>query len=492
MNNRASITLFMCMTILMITSLGFTLIEVSRFLGVDKKADFVTASVGDNTFSEYIKPLWDQYGILGIDRAHGTEDETDSKLKERILDFASMQLDGDVDYYAISPTNVEINDYMLLTDNDGAAFIHEAATYYKDNIGSELIDFIGNSSAQAGNQEDLTQNVDKLITDSNSSLKNPSSIPNTDEGKTVEIPETNLSDEQIKKGESLLDDVSGFKDKGVLDQVIPSSKEVSAKSFDLQNSVSHRNLMSGNSRNSSKATSIDKIIFSVYLKDHFQNYCRDLGHSGQAYETEYIIVGDDNDTDNLKGVVKRLLAIREVANFITLFSDATKNAEALELATAVAGFTLNPAIIEIVHYGFMAAWAYMEAVLDVRLLLDGGKVLPIKTSADWTSELYNLGNCMSADYTAKDNNAGMSYEDYLLTFLVIESSRDESLRAMDMVETSMNALPYYENLKMDRLICDMNMTITYEADPMFFSLITLDAPFMDFYRMEKKEYRSFL
>ena len=492
MKSKASITLFMCMTIMMITSLGFTLMEASRFLGVDKKADFVTAAVADNTFSEYIKPLWEQYGILAIDRAHGTADEGDSVLKERILEFANKQLDGETDYFALNPETAEIDDYMLLTDNDGAAFIHEAATYYKDNIGSEAVNFISSSANQAGSYEGQYSGVDKLITDSNTSLKDPESVPIDESNSKYEIRDTQLSEEQVKKGETLVDDVSSFKSKGVLEQVVPSDKKVSAKSFNLSDSVSHRSLATGNSKNSSKATAVEKIIFSVYLKDHFQNFTKNLGHTGQEYETEYIIVGADNDTDNLKGVVARLLAIRGVADFVTLFNDGLRNGEALELAIAVSGWTLNPAIVEIVHYGLMAAWAYMEAVLDVRLLLQGGKVSIMKTSAEWTSDLYNIVNCMSPDYSARDSGAGMSYEDYLLTFLVIEASRDESMRAMDMVETAMNALPYYENLKMDHLICDMNITLTYEADPMFFSLITLDAPFLDFYHMEKKEYRSYL
>ena len=492
MKSKASITLFMCMTIMMITSLGFTLMEASRFLGVDKKADFVTATVADNTFSEYIKPLWEQYGILAIDRAHGTSDDTDSVLKDRILEFADDQLDGETDYYALVPESVEIDDYMLLTDNDGAAFIHEAATYYKDNIGSELAKLIGSGASEAGGYEGQYSGVDKLITDSNTSLKDPTSVPVDESNSKYDIRDTNLTDEQVQKGQSVVDDVSAFKSNGVLEQVIPSDKKVSEKSFNLSGSVSHRNLAAGNSPNSSKATSVDKIIFSVYLKDHFQNFVKNLGHTGQEYETEYIIVGADNDIDNLKGVVGRLLAIRTVADFVALYKDGVRNGEALELALAVSGWTLNPAIVEIVHYGIMAAWSYMEAVLDVRLLLTGGKVSLMKSGAEWTSDLYNIVNCMSPDYTARDFGNGQSYEDYLLMFLIIESSRDESMRAMDMVETAMNALPYYENLKMDHLICDMNMTVFYEADPMFFSLVTLDAPFLDFYRREKKAYRSYL
>ena len=487
-----SITLFMCMTIMMITSLGFTLIETGRFYGIDAKARFVTSTVADNTFSEYIRPMWDQYGILGIDKAHGTNDEGDNFLRERILDFATMQTSGEVDYYSLNPTEIEIDDYMLLTDNNGEPFVHEAALYYKGNIGSELISDIGNKSKELNGYEGLNSNVDKMITDGDNALKNPDSVPKSDSNKVYEVDVSKVTEEQKKKGEHLVDDVNAFKSKGVLEQVIPSDKEVSSKTFDLANSVSHRSLEHGNSRNSSKATTVDKVIFSVYLRDKFQYYGKNLNHSGQDYEIEYIIVGKDNDTDNLKGVVTRLLAIREVANFIALYKDPVRNGEALELSVALAGVTLNPAIIEIVHYALMAAWAYIEAVLDVRLLLDGGKVMPIKTSAEWTSDLYNIAACLDENFMAKNNEAGMSYEDYLLTFLVVEPSRDESMRALDMIEAAMNALPYYENIKMDHLICDMNMTMNYEADPMFFSLITLDVPFLDYYSLKKKEYRSYL
>lgn len=489
---RGSVTVFMCMTIMMITSLGFTLMETSRYYGLDAKAKFVTATVADNTFSEYIRPMWEQYGILGIDKSHGTSDEGDAFLRDRIIEFANMQTNGEVDYFGLNVSQVNLDDYMLLTDNDGEPFIHEAALYYKENIGSELINELGNHSKELSDYEGLNTHVDKMLVDGDNALKNPDSIPRSDNNKTYEVNTSKVTEEQIRKGEHLVDDVNSFKNKGVLEQVIPGDKEISDKTFDLQNAVSHRKLQQGNSKNSSKATMVDKVIFSVYLKDKFQHYGKDLGHTGQEYEIEYIIAGFNNDMDNLKSIVTRLLAIREVADFISLYKDPVRNGEALELAVALSGFTLNPAIIEIVHYALMAAWAYMEAVLDVRLLLDGGKVMPIKTSTNWTSDLYNFAACMDANYTARNSETGMSYEDYLLTFLVLESSRNESMRALDMIEISMNELMDYSNLRMDHLLCDMNMTLFYEADPMFFSLITLDVPFMDYYQFRKKEYRSYL
>lgn len=474
MRQRGSITLFMCMTIMMITSLGFTLIETSRFYGVDSKAELMTATSADNTFSEYIKPLWEQYGILGIDRSHGTGDETDGKLRERILDFASMQTEGNVDYYALSPIEVDIDDYMLLTDNDGEPFIHEAALYYRDNIIGEVSTLVESRSNEVNSYESMNT---LSLSDSNSASYD--NIPS-------------LTDEQIQQGAKVVDDVGSFKSRGILDQVIPPDKTVSAESFNLEQSVSHRSLKRGNSKNPSKATSLDKIVFSMYLKDKMSNFKKDLGHEGLKYELEYIISGDDNDTDNLKGVVARLLALRGSVNYVALYKDEARSSQALALAAALLGWTGNQGAIEGGKYAIMAAWAYMEGVLDVRLLLDGGKVSMIKMPEEWTSDLFNLGACMSPDFTARNCETGMSYEDYLLAFLVLESSRSESLRALDMMENSMNSIPYYENLKMDNLICDMNMAITYEADPMFFSLVTLDVPFLDFYQFRKKEYRSYL
>ena len=38
------------------------------------------------------------------------------------------------------------------------------------------------------------------------------------------------------------------------------------------------------------------------------------------------------------------------------------------------GASVNPAIIEAVKYGILAAWAYVESVLDIRALLDGDKI----------------------------------------------------------------------------------------------------------------------
>lgn len=502
-----SVTLFMSMIIMMITSLGFTLLEASRYVGVNEKAKEVTAAACDSTFSEYIKPLYEQYGILGVDMSACSGDDSTYFIENRILEFANNSVSQDIDYFHIDPISCNIPDYMLLTDNDGAAFIHEAAIYYKNNVGVEIIEAIENQSDTMNNYEESSKDVEGFLEQGNSVIKDSydvKKISNETSNRKVlndtqrvtkdslEQVEVKLSDAQVQKGETLIDDVGQFKSKGILEQVVPGGKDVSDKVFDVNNSVSNRNLCCGNSSNSSKCSLADKAIFSMYLKDKFSYFGRNLMHDGQQYELEYIVCGKESDRENLEGVVNRIIAIREVTNFAAIIKDPIKKSEALELATALSGFTLNPIIVEAVEYGLIAAWAYMESVLDVRLLLSGGKVSVVKSEAEWTSGLYNLANVFDNNYLAKNCEVGMDYSDYLVSFMILESNKTQSYRALDMMENSLNAMPYYENVKMDHLICDMNMELEYVSDPMFFSLVTLDVTFLDFYELIKKEYRTYL
>ena len=48
------------------------------------------------------------------------------------------------------------------------------------------------------------------------------------------------------------------------------------------------------------------------------------------------------------------------------------------IATSLAGFSGNPAVVKIVQIGVVAAWAYVESILDLRTLLSGGKFHSLK------------------------------------------------------------------------------------------------------------------
>ena len=61
----------------------------------------------------------------------------------------------------------------------------------------------------------------------------------------------------------------------------------------------------------------------------------------------------------------------------------------------------------------------------------------MKTSADWQISLANLGNLMEGlDSMRKNNDHGMSYEDYIQVLVLSVSKEKKVIRAMDMIENT--------------------------------------------------------
>ena len=69
------------------------------------------------------------------------------------------------------------------------------------------------------------------------------------------------------------------------------------------------------------------LFFREYLLKQFSDYRNQSESEVLQYEMEYLIAGKDSDVANLAGVAERMLAIREVANYIYLKGDVYKRQE---------------------------------------------------------------------------------------------------------------------------------------------------------------------
>lgn len=178
------------------------------------------------------------------------------------------------------------------------------------------------------------------------------------------------------------------------------------------------------------------VLFQQYLMNHLGNYINP-SDKGLVYQMEYIFAGKDNDMDNLKAVATKLLFIREGVNFASLMADSAKRTEAQALATAIAaGFLIPPAAV-VIETALLLCWAFAESVLDVRELFAGGKIPLVKTSANWQISLANLSNLMEGlDSMRKNDDHGMSYEDYIQVLVLSVSKEKKVMRGMDMVENT--------------------------------------------------------
>ena len=207
-----------------------------------------------------------------------------------------------------------------------------------------------------------------------------------------------------------------------------------------------------------------------------------------------MICGENSDRGNLAGVVTKLLALREASNYVSILEDNAKYMQADTHALALAGWTGNAAIISAVFYGLVASWAYIESVLDVRLLLSGGKVSIMKSPAEWTTtDLLALSQWFDVNKKAKECANGITYEGFLLTLSALQFEKTLGLRSLDLLENSARLQGDYKNLRMDQIVVNAEFSYQYSSAPAFFSLFALsdrNFPSLQIARNRKMTYQS--
>ena len=177
----------------------------------------------------------------------------------------------------------------------------------------------------------------------------------------------------------------------------------------------------------------DQFLFREYLMRYMGYYGAGKEESALLYQLEYLIAGKENDTENLRGVANRLLALREAANTLYLFSDSEKSMEAELVAGVIATLLTVPEITELLKVSILLGWAYAESLYDVQVLLEGGKIPLIKDDATWH---YGLQGALEAGiaHGNSEETTGLSYEDYLRIFLMCTNTDKLTGRAMNLVE----------------------------------------------------------
>ena len=188
---------------------------------------------------------------------------------------------------------------------------------------------------------------------------------------------------------------------------------------------------------------------------------------------EYIIGGRASDKDNLKIVIAEILALRAAANMAYLAGSASKQAQAMALAAIIGGITLTPEVIEGVEKGILAAWAFCESVLDLRVLLDGDKIPLIKSDTSWTSSLYGMTSMLTGQVKAKSSNEGIGYKSYLGMLLFTKSMKNIAYRSMDVQEATVRMTGAHESFRMDNAICELSTDVSYKYHGIFLCFVNL-------------------
>jgi hypothetical protein len=471
-NAKGSLTIFAALSIMLIAAFLFVLLEAGRMYQIQRVAQVNTESVLESVFANYEAPMWETYQLLVLDNGASEEQGAFAawewfarELSEENISSGSSFLGSN--HLRMSVEQITFEEYRLITDDDGKAYISAVSQYMKNNLTQSVID-------QVVTQYQSLQNMNASESPDASAIDAADAAIESAKEEAAEN-ETEISGEtvtEVEVEENPLEVVKDLWTTGILKLVLKDTKSVSKAKASMSKSVSKRSLKKGTSKTSVDTNLLDSVLFSQYLLDHFSCYTEGKGTGTLQYELEYLLCGNSKDKDNLCETAERLLAVREAANIITLAQDAEKQEIAYSVAVALAGATVNPAIIYAVKCGVLAAWALVESILDVRTLLSGGKIAIIKSSAQWTTDLLHLGSAFSSFGKATECSNGLTYERYL-GFLLMINQKKCAYRAMDIQEAAIREMDGYEDFYMDNMVTDAKMSADYSYKTIFLGMESL-------------------
>ena len=211
------------------------------------------------------------------------------------------------------------------------------------------------------------------------------------------------------------------------------------------------------------------LLFREYLMRNMDCFTS-AADKTPLYELEYLIVGKKSDRKNLEGTASRLTAIRLGLNMAFLETSADKQGIAHSAAALAVGWTGQAALVEITAQLLLSAWAAAESLADVRILLDGGRVPLVKTETDWKLSLENAASGWETVRGAdnRDQEEGLSYEDYLRICLYLTSLETLSYRGMDVIQWNIRRID--PDFRMNACLTEGNLQASARGNVLFLPL----------------------
>lgn len=498
-NVRGSMTVFAALSIMLVASFLFVLLEAAHQQQLRRVAQMNTSLVVESVFSNYCSPLWEKYKILALDNGMTEEQEPFVSWEYYAADLSKESLSQrgfmrGTNHLRMDTKGAEFVAYRMLTDEDGKAYIKTISDYMRNTIGQQAIEKLAaeyqqlsgmdisdkpddtalagadNAIAEARRlEEEKAKKEEEERKKAQEAAKKAKADKKTNkkaEKKAEKKAGTEAGERAIEPAENPLEIIKNLWHQGTLSLVLKDAKAVSNMKEDWSDAVSKREKYTGIGLEPIQTDATDTLLFTEYLLDHFACYTSGDAAGTLAYELEYLLCGNEKDQSNLSETVQRLLAVREAANLAYLAADASKQELAYSVALSLAGVTANPGIIYAVKCGLLAAWALAESVLDVRALLSGDKIAIIKNSAQWTSDLLHLGSVFSSFGTATNCQNGLSYQRYL-GFLLMMQAQKVSYRAMNIQEHVIRSKEGFEDFCMDHLVIDAEIAMNYSSHTIF-------------------------
>ncbi|MCR5304009.1 MAG: DUF5702 domain-containing protein, partial [Lachnospiraceae bacterium] len=148
----------------------------------------------------------------------------------------------------------------------------------------------------------------------------------------------------------------------------------------------------------------------------------------------------------LEAVCSVLFGWRFAANWLYIQTDSEKKGAAEAVANAIAFVTLCPEVAEPLTQAILFAWSFMESIMDMKVLLGGGKVPIYKSYDTWITSIKNIGGNLGE---SEGSRSGLTYREYVGIMLLLNDFDKSVMRTMDIMELNVRTAPGNENFRMD-------------------------------------------
>ncbi len=480
--NRGNVSIFLALLFPLVLALLLTLLESARYGGLRLQAESAGNAAADSVMAGYNRTLFDRYGLLFYDGGKGTGLISFEDLEEEYAEYFRRNMpDSSRSLFKSTLSEVKTADIVAATDYNGEVFIRSALDFYKFGAAADLLKELEDQASKLKEGEEALNRAggDKAKlqdTDWGGSASPEGSLGTAAFMRQIRFMDgeddgEGFDDDRLRKdlADSPIGRADEEKARGFLALVVPSERQVSAYTADLTEAPSK---ISVDPRETSGSDILEialrKVMFNEYVLSQFTCFTDDPDKNGLRYQTEYVLFGNASDEQNLKSAVNRIMWMREGMNLVHILS-SDKWSAVEDLATLLFAWTENPAIIELAAMAMAAAWAYGEAVLDMRALLHGKKVAFVKTDETWTLSLEGLTDmAWDSGIEAKASESGMSYEGYLRLMLYLNNVHTAAYRTMDLVQDDIRKK--YPGFSMAAQIYAVEFKAAMKAAPLFSAL----------------------
>lgn len=429
-----------------------------------------------SVFSRFDRKLLEEYELFFLDGGCGTGKWQPGNLYQTAEDTVDWILgngeeNGLLDGFSSSLklTNGSITSYQLATDNNGEEFFRQVCEAMQSNLGTygiqqlseklkgqeEIWDAQENQSS-AGNTEESIEDYEQAVKEAEEAEKENQENSQEEADETQEQIPGEVPDGFVNP----IEVIKKIREMGILSLVLPSGHSIPDGEAETDTFVSQRSVQEGLQviHMERETEFVDKLLQNEYLLWKFPVYTDHQAAGGLRCQVEYAIAGGGSDLENMRKVAGQLLAAREAANAVHIMMSPQKRAQVSTLSLTIASALALPVASGIIGTALTACWAFAESVLDVRELLDGGKIALIKTDASWQLSLENLPKILEGlDSLRKSSSNGLDYKDYLRLLMMKENPDQINKRTMDLVEHNMRTRLEEPGFCLDQCIASMGI-----------------------------------